>query len=359
MIRMAKQGNMTGRKAAAIRVTAILLAFLASSLFIRILGHNPLAVYGSMLVGAFGSPMRIRDTLTVAIPLTLTSIGILVAFKMKFWNIGAEGQILMGAFAASMVAYNLGNLSRWVVLPLMFLAGFVGGGLWALLPAWLKMKWNTNETIITLMLNYIAIKWITFLQYGPWRDPASMGFPKMPNFASGAIVPKLFGIQAGFLVAILFVVLAHYFMHHSKGGYEVAVVGESVDTARYAGMNVKKIVLTALVISGGISGIVGMLEASGVNHTLNASISAGYGFTAIITTWLSGLKPLVVLPVSILFAAMTKGGGYIQTVYQIPQAAAQVLQSMILFFVIGSEFFVQYKLVFQRKKSPNPQEGGQ
>lgn len=358
-LRMTKRSFMPKKQSGGIRVLAILLAFVFSSIFIVLMGHNPLSVFGSMFVGAFGSGFRVKDTLTIAIPLIITSVGIMIAFKMKFWNIGAEGQILMGAFTATFFALNFSTLPKPLLLLIMFVAGFVGGGLWAVIPALLKVRYNTNETIITLMMNYIAIKWIMFLQYGPWKDPKSMGFPKIANFADNAVVPKVFGVHAGWMIAIIIVAVVSIYLNRTKGGYEVAVVGESTDTARYAGMNVKKIIVTAVLFSGGICGIVGMLEASAVNQTLNSQISAGYGFTAIITAWLSGLNAVIIVPVSILFAGMIKGGSYIQTAYQIPQAAAEVLQSMILFFVIGSEFFIQYKVIFERSKKSAQVKGGQ
>ncbi|MBF4691831.1 ABC transporter permease [Fusibacter ferrireducens] len=350
MLRMVKRTDMTSNKASLIRVLSILFALITAGLFIAIMGHNPIKVYSAMFMGAFGSTFRIKDTLIIAIPLILTSVGIMIAFKMKFWNIGGEGQILMGAFFASFIALNFDTLPKPLLLLMMFIAGFIGGGLWALLPAFLKVKFDTNETIITLMLNYIAIKWITYLQYGPWKDPKSMGFPKIANFSDAAILPKVFGIHMGWIITLVIVVIVSVMMKYSKKGYEISVVGESMDTAKYSGINVNRVILGALFVSGGICGIVGMIEASAVNQTLSASLSAGYGFTAIITTWLSALNAAVIIPVSILFAAMIKGGSFIQTAFQIPQAAANILQSIILFFVIGSEFFVQYKLVLKSSK---------
>ncbi len=348
-MRMIKRTDMTRAKSVRIRLVAIFLSILTASLFIALMGHNPLAVFGSMIVGAFGSAFRIQDTLTIAIPLVVTSIGIMIAFKMKFWNIGAEGQIVMGAFAASFMALNFPDLPKLLLLALMLIAGFIGGGVWSFIPAFLKVRFGTNETIITLMLNYIAIKWVTFLQYGPWKDPKSMGFPKIASFEQNALLPKVFGIHAGWIIALAIVAIVTFILAKTKKGYEISVVGESEDTARYAGMHVKRIILGAIIVSGGICGIVGMMEASGVNRTLSVNISAGYGYTAIITTWLSGLNSIIIVPVSILFAAMIKGGSYIQTAFQIPASAADVMQSLILFFVIGSEFFVQYKLVPRRK----------
>ena len=346
---MVKRPECSKRSAVFLRFTAILTALITAGLLLLVLGHNPLAVYASMLKGAFGSLFRIKDTLTITIPIVITSIGIMIAFKMKFWNIGAEGQILMGAFAASYFALNFSYLPKPLLLLIMFTAGFIGGGVWAMIPAYFKVRFNTNETIVTLMLNYIALSWITFLQYGPWKDPKSMGFPKIDNFENSAILPKVFGIHAGWIIGVLLVILVSYMMAHSKKGYEIAVVGESVDTARYAGMDVKRIILQAVLVSGGICGIVGMMEASAVNQTLSVGVSGGYGYTAIITAWLSGLKPVIIVPVSILFAAMIKGGSSIQTAFEIPQSAADVLQSILLFFVIGSEFFVRYKLVLTKR----------
>ncbi len=352
MIRMIKRTNMTKKKATTIRLSAVLLALLCSSLFILVMGHNPVKVYISMLNGAFGSKYRIIETMKVAIPIIIASIGIMVAFKMKFWNIGGEGQILMGACFATYFALYFNHLPKPLLLIIMFIAGIIGGGLWALIPGILKIKYDTNETIITLMLNYIAIKWITYLQYGPWKDPNAQGFPKIANFEDSAILPKLFGLHIGWIIAIVVVVIIAIMMKYSKWGYNISVIGESIDTARYSGIKINKVILTSVFISGGICGIVGFIQASAVDQTLTAYLSAGYGFTAIITTWLSALVPAVIIPVSILFAALVKGGSFIQTAFQIPNSASDILQSMILFFVIGSEFFVKYNLVF-KKGGPN------
>lgn len=341
---------MTKRKKIMIRTISILLALMTASVFMLILGHNPFKVYGSMLSGAFGSALRFKDTITITIPLVIASLGILIAFKMKFWNIGGEGQIIMGAFAASFVALNYAHLPKPVVMILMMVASVIGGGLFALIPALLKVKFDTNETIITLMLNYIAIKWITYLQYGPWKDPKSLGFPKIASFAKSALLPKVFGIHMGWIIAIVLAVIVYVFIQHSKKGYEITVIGESMDTAKYGGIHVNRVIISAMFMSGGICGLVGMIQASGVNRTLSVDVSAGYGFTAIITAWLSGLNTVAIIPVSLLFAAMIKGGSYIQTAYQIPQSVADILQSLILFFVLGSELFIRYRIAAKKNK---------
>ncbi|WP_105617869.1 ABC transporter permease [Vallitalea okinawensis] len=349
MLKLVKRSDMNTKRAFIIRASAVFLALIISACFILLLGHNPLEVYIALIDGAFGSWYRIQDTITIAIPLIITSLGILIAFKMKFWNIGAEGQICMGAFLASYFALSFNHLPKPLLLLIMFFGGIIGGGLWALIPAYLKVRFGTNETIITLMLNYIAIKWVTYLQYGPWKDPDSMGFPKIADFTDNALLPEVFGIHIGWIIAIALVIIVYLFIHHTKMGYEVSVVGESQDTARYGGINVKQIILKALFISGGLCGIVGMIQASGVDGTLSVDITSGYGYTAIITTWLSGLNSAVIIPVCVLFAALTKGSSFIQISFMIPQSAAEILQSMILFFVLGSELFIRYRI--ERRKA--------
>lgn len=344
MFRIIKRTDLTRSKAAAFRITAVLLALLTSGIFIRLMGHSPLEVYKSMLNGAFGSAYRFKETIISAIPLIITSLGIAVAFRMKFWNIGAEGQIFMGAFAASFVALKMPAMSKPVTLVLMILAGVLGGGLWALIPAFFKSKYGTNETLFTLMMNYIALKWITYLQYGPWKDPKAIGFPKIPNFPDNAVLPSVLGIHIGWIFALLLAVIMHVFIHHTKKGYEISVVGESENTARYAGMNVSRIIILSLFISGGLCGLAGMVQASAVSNTLSVEVTGGVGYTAIITTWLAQLSAPFTIVVSLLFAALLQGGAFIQTAFQIPQSAAEILQGMILFFVLGSEFFIGYQI---------------
>lgn len=352
-IRAIKKTEPSRMEAAAIRIGAMLLALVASSLFIMLLDLNPISVYMKMVQGAFGTAYRARETMVKAIPLVITSLGIAIAFRMQFWNIGAEGQIAMGAFAASFVALYMTNLPKPVMLLLMILAGMLVGGIWALIPAFFKAQWGTNETIVTLMMNYIGLKWIMYLQYGPWKDPKSMGFPKIASFTDNAILPKLFGIHVGWVIALLLVAAVYIFLNHTKKGYEIAVIGESINTARYAGINIKQTIIFAILLSGGLCGLVGMIQASAVNNTLSVEVTGGVGYTAIITAWLASLSAPIILVVSILFAALLEGGSYIQTVFEIPQSAAQILQGIILFFVLGSEFFVRHKFVLV-KKSVHP-----
>lgn len=353
LFRIAKRTGLTHKQSIAYRSVAVLGALTASGIFILVLGHNPLAVYASMLEGAFGTLYRFKETIIKTIPLVITSLGIGAAFKMKFWNIGAEGQIFMGGFAASYFALNYPGIPMPLMLLIMAAAGFIAGGLWALIPAFFKAQFNTNETLFTLMMNYIALKWVTYLQYGPWRDPKVKGFPLIAKFNENAILPKFLGIHIGWVIMLILVVLMYLFMKKTKMGYEIAVVGESENTARYAGMNIKKIILSAIIISGGLGGLSGMIQASGVNQTLGIELTSGIGFTAIITTWLGQLSAPVILAVSFLFSVLLQGGSFIQTAFQIPAAVAQLIQGTILFFVLGTEFFIQYKLVPKGKFALN------
>lgn len=342
--RVIKKPEINQRQYTVIMLSAIALALVMSGIFILLLGLNPFQVYLEMVKGAFGTTYRLQQTIVVAIPLVITSLGIAVAFKMKFWNIGAEGQIMIGAFFASYLALNYQNVPKPLLLCMMLGAGFLGGGLWGLIPAFFKARWGTNETIVTLMMNYIALKWITYLQFGPWKDPNSMGFPKIANFADQAVLPNFLGVHIGWVIALLLVVIMNIFMKKSKKGFEIAVLGESVNTARYAGINVFRTILFAMFISGGICGITGMIQASAVSNTLSIEVSGGVGYTAIITAWLAALKAPWIVVVSALFAALVQGSSYIQTLFGISQASASLIQAMILFFVLGSDFFTKYRI---------------
>lgn len=351
MITMTKRKNMPTGRAVAIRGIGILSALVTVGILFLIMGYNPFQIYATMLQGSVGSGYNLRETIIRAIPLVITSLGISLAFRMKFWNIGAEGQIIMGAFAASFFALFTPNLPRIVLLPLMALAGMLAGGLWAFLTAVMKVRFGVNETIITLMMNYVALQWITWLQYGPWRDPKALNFPKIANFGDNAILPKVLGIHAGWIIALLLTAFLFYFLRHTAFGYEISVVGESLNTARYAGISVPRVMLVTVFFSGAICGLTGMIQASAVSQTLMRDIAGGVGFTSIITAYLAALSAPVILIVSFFFAMLVQGGDYIQTAFNISASVAKILQAVILFFVLGSEFFVHYRVSHVRKST--------
>ncbi|NLO96954.1 MAG: ABC transporter permease [Peptococcaceae bacterium] len=333
------------KKRVLIFLGSIIAALIVSGLFLAFLNLNPFQVYIAMLQGSVGSVYRIEQTIIYAIPLIITSLGVAIAFKMKFWNIGAEGQILMGAFMASYFALNYSFLPRFILLLIMFFAGFIGGAVWGIIPAFFRAKWGTNETIITLMMNYVALKWVVYLQYGPWKDPNAFGFPKLANFAKNAVLPELFGVHIGWIIAVLLTIFVYFFLNRSKKGFEIAVLGESAITARDAGINIFRTIIFAMVLSGGICGIVGFIEASGVEQTLTKDITGGVGYTAIIIAWLGALKPQWMVLASFLFAILIQGSSYIQSAFGISAYSAQLLEAIVLFFVLGSDFFTRYKLI--------------
>ena len=314
-----------------------------------------------MVRGAFGGTMYIKETVRTAVPLLISAIGIAFAFKMKFWNIGAEGQILIGGIAASAVAIHYDAqfaawaaesgsfLPRILMLVLMFLAAIVAGGLYGVVPAIFKSKWGTNETLFTLMLNYIALQYVKYLAYQPAWKMAGTSFPKVRMFDPIAVLPKVMGIHIGWIIALVLVVVAHFYLTRTKHGYEIAVVGESTNTARYAGINVSKVYLRTMFISGALCGLAGYLVVSGADGTLTEGTAGGVGFTAITVAWLSKMNPITMLIVAVFIAALDRGAGF-QSSTGVPESCAEVLVGIILFFMLGCEFFINYKLVFRGRK---------
>ena len=348
-IRIVKISERSNKDTINIRIIAFVSALTAGGIFILLLGYNPLELYGTIISGAFRSKMAAQATIRFMIPLLMSSLGVALAFKMRFWNIGAEGQIIAGAVCTSYFALYHDNWPHFLLLIVMFLAGAIGGGLWGLIPAYFKSKYDTNETLFTLMLNYIALYVITYLRDGPWKDPGSSGFPKIARFAPNAQIDKVLGVHFGWIIALILVFLVYIYLKYTKHGYEISVVGESKSTARYAGMDVRKIILRTMIISGGICGITGMIQAAGSDMTLASSVAGGVGFTAIIVSWLANLNPFGILLVSFLFSVLEKGSSVMQSTYGLSTYFAGVLQGIILFFILGCEFFIRYKFVLTKK----------
>ena len=279
-IRLSKRESMAPWKVWSIRIGSILLALVLGGLVIANTGANPIKAYGTLLSGSLGKPTAIRQTVKIAVPLRGCALAIAPGFKMRFWNIGAEGQITAGAIAASY--YALFWADRLPALPLILIMAVVGalaGGLWGLIPAFFKARWNTNETLFTLMMNYIVIGIVRWLQGGPWEGRE--GSQIIPMFAENACLPRVFGIHCGWIIVLVLVILMHIYMTYTKHGYEIAVIGDSINTARYAGMNVGHVMMRTMFLSGAISGLVGFIIVSGANGTLNADVAGGVGFTAI------------------------------------------------------------------------------
>ncbi len=339
LVRMVKRDSIGRGKITLVRVLAVLGALITGALLITALGFNPVAVYSDMIKGSLGGATGRIETIRLAIPLLITSLAISLAFKMRFWNIGAEGQILVGAMAASYFAlFQAENLPRPALIAVMALA------------AVFHAKWGTNETLFTLMLNYIALRFLGYLENDPWKDPNLRGFPKIAMFSNAAKLPKVFDVHIGWIVALVLVFLVYIYLSRSKHGYEISVVGESTRTAKYAGMSVAKIIMRTMFISGAMAGLVGFIQVSGADYTLTETTAGGTGFTAITVAWLSKLNPVIMMFVSFAIAVLEKGSNKIQTTFKIPASAAEVLTGIILFFMLGCEFFINYKLIFRGRK---------
>lgn len=355
LVRIIKKKELGVQKAMLLRLAAFIFAIIAGGIFIAAIGENPFAVYRDMVRGCFRSSISIQSTVKIAVPLLITSLGVTLAFKMKFWNIGAEGQFIMGAIFASYFALFHSDWPHAILIIVSLIAGAIGGGLWALITAFFKVKWGTNETLLTLMFNYIALYIIDYLEKGPWRDPEARGFPKIATFDKNAMIDEVFGVQGGWIIAVLLVVIIAVFLKYTKRGYEISVVGESQPTARYAGINVKAVVLSTMFLSGAVCGIGGMVQALGTTGTLSTGVASGVGFTAIIVSWLGQLNPFIITLVTAFFSILEKGSQVVQSTYGISTYAADVLQGIILFFILACEFFVRYSFVF-RKKSKEVKE---
>ncbi|KNZ41421.1 ABC transporter permease [Acetobacterium bakii] len=350
MIHVVKKDSPKTRDTIIIRLLAILGALLAASIIVIFAGANPIELYIGIIEGCFGNLYRFAATIQKMVPLLVLSLGVMVAFKMKFWNIGAEGQFLMGAVGAALVVRYLPNLPLPVMIFAMGVLAFVFGAIWLLIPAFFKAKFGTNETLFTLMMNYIALNLVVALQYDFWKDPGASGMPKIANFPDNALLPSVSGFNLSIAFAIILVILIYFLMNYSKIGFEITVLGESENTARYIGINITKTIITAALISGGLCGLVGMFQTAGISGALSVEITGGLGFTAIIVAWLSGLKvPFIVLN-SFAFAVLLQGGSYIQTAFQIPGSVAEMIQAIILFFILGSEFALHYRFISDKKK---------
>jgi ABC-type uncharacterized transport system permease subunit len=386
----------------AVPAVSLVVALLLGMIPMVMQGIDPISGYRDMLLLSFGSAYGLSETIMKAIPLMLAGLGVALAFRMLVWNIGAEGQLYMGAFGACLVAYTWPDAPAWLLLPSMIAGGFLGGALWGAIPGALKAYLGVNEIITSLMLNYIAIQWISYLVIGPWQDPTSLGFPRTTRLGENAILPTI--TDAWYLPTVVFlavagVVVGYWLLRRAKEarerlklavgyvllaalslgaiyllsgrrvhlglvmslaaaailaivlsrttwGYEVRVIGENARAARYAGMNLKRNILLVMMVSGGLAGLAGMSEISGNLHLIKRVFSPGYGYTAIIVAWLGKLNPWGVILVSLLLGALYRGSDAIPGA---PKALGLLLQSVIFFVLIGGEVLVRYRIRVDRE----------
>ena len=345
---MSKRESISIGKSIFIYAMALILALVACSGVIFLLVRmNPIDVYKAIFDGALGSKRRIWITVRDMLVLLCIAVGLAPAFKMRFWNIGAEGQILIGGLVSAALMININtSIPNVLLLILMFAGSALGGLIWGLIPTIFKAKWKTNETLFTLMLNYVAMQIVTFCIVF-WENPKGSNTVGIINQQTRAgWLPKTFGSEYFWNIVIVaaFTVIMFIYLKYSKHGYEVAVVGESERTARYAGISVKKVLLRTMAISGAICGVAGFILVSGSGHTISTSTAGGRGFTAIIVAWLSRFNTFVMVLVAFGIVFMEKGAIQIASQYGLNENASDVLLGIILFFIIGAEFFTKYKV---------------
>jgi simple sugar transport system permease protein len=353
-VRMSKRDTISRGKAWMIRLIAVLLSMVVSAfVIVMITRQNPVQVYLGIIDGAIGSSRRIWVTIRETLVLLCIALGLTPAFKMKFWNIGAEGQILMGGCAtAAMMIYFGDAMPNWLLLLLIFVVSAAAGMIWGLLPAVFKAYYNTNETLFTLMLNYIAMQIVTFCIVF-WENPSGSNSVGVINASTQkGWFPTIFGSNYGLnVILVLALTIGMYvYMKYSKQGYEIAVVGESQNTARYAGINVKHVIIRTMLISGGVCGAAGALIVSGASHTISTSTAGGRGFTAIIVAWMSKFNPFAMILVSVFLVFMQQGSIQIASQFGLNESASDIITGILLFFLIGCEFFINYKLEFRSER---------
>ncbi len=359
LFHIVKRGALPWYRAWGIRILAILLALVACGILTTITtGINPLEVYESILVGAFGSQRKTWITLQNISILLLIALALTPAFKMKFWNIGGEGQVLVGGLAAGACMICLGDkMPNALLILCMVISSMAAGAIWGLIPAFFKAKWGTNETLSTLMMNYIATQLVAFYTI-VWEVPKGSGKIGIINQDSNAgWLPQVFESKylLSILVAVVVTLLMYVYLNYSKHGYEISVVGESENTAKYVGIKVEHVIIRTMLLSGAVCGLAGLLLVGGINHTITTTLADGQGFTGVLVSWMSKFNPLTMVLSSFLIIFMDRGAGEISTAFNLNHSYSDILTGIILFFIIGCEFFINYRLQFRQKASKEVQ----
>ena len=353
IVHISKRSALPWYGAWAIRGAAIVLALVACAVVTTALtGEDPLGVYKTMFAGAFGTKRKAWILGQNIAILLCVSLAVTPAFKMRFWNVGGEGQILIGGLATAACMILLGDkLPNWLLIVIMILASCAAGAIWGGIPAICKAKWNTNETLFTLMMNYVATQLVAFFVI-VWEVPKGAGKIGIINQNTCAgWLPQIgsYKYLLNILVVAVLTIVMYFYLTRSKQGYEISVVGESERTARYVGINVGRVIVRTMMISGGLCGLAGLLLVGGTDHTITTTIAGGRGFTAVMVAWLAKFNPLVMVFTSFLLVFLSRGASEITTIYGLNHSFGDILTGIILFFIIGSEFFISYRLSFLKK----------
>lgn len=352
LFHIAKRAHISGGKAWLIRIGAVLAALIICAVVTMLLtGENPFSVYATMFEGAFGTERKVWKLLQNLAMLLCVSLALTPAFKMRFWNIGGEGQVLIGGLATAACMILLGGkLPNGLLIIVMLVASILAGAIWALIPAIFKANFNTNETLFTLMMNYVAIQIVSyFCMY--WENPKGSGKIGVINGNSmQGWLPTIgdYDYLLNILIVLVLTVAMYIYLKYSKHGYELSVVGESENTAKYIGINVKKVILRTMFVSGAVCGIAGFLLVGGTDHTISSSTAGNRGFTAIMVSWLAKFNPIYMILTSFLLVFLSAGASQISMVFNLNESFSDIITGIILFFIIGSEFFINYELKFRK-----------
>ncbi len=347
LFHIVKRGEMPWYIGWSIRAAAIVLALVCCGVIsMLVTSENPIQIFATIINGSFGSNRKFMVLLQNTAMLLCIALALTPAFKMRFWNIGGEGQALVGALAAAACMILMKNQTNWVVIPCMIVTSIAAGALWGAIPAFFKAKFGTNETLFTLMMNYVATQLVAYFSV-VWENPKGSGNIGVINpLTKIGWFPEILGSKYALniiIVAILTVGM-YIYLNYSKHGYEIAVVGESERTARYVGIKVEKVIIRTMLLSGAICGLAGLLLVGGTNHTLNSAIVDGRGFTAVMVSWLAKFNPILMILTSFLLVFLGRGAGEIATDFGLNSSFGDILTGVILFFIIGCEFFINYKI---------------
>ena len=350
LLHIVKRPGIPVWKSWSIRLIAILAAFLVCGIITFLMvGENPLDMYSAMFKGSFGTSRKIWKLIKDMSVLLCISLAVTPAFRMKFWNIGAEGQVLVGCLATTACMFYLGGkIPDWLLIICMLATAILSGALWGLIPALFKAKWNTNETLFTLMMNYVATYLVAFFLL-TWTPDGSSTLGRMEDHG---VLPVLFGNEYLLIIIVVAIltIAMYVYLNYTKQGYEISVVGESENTARYIGISVPKIIIRTMIVSGAICGLAGFLIVGGLDRTITTESAGGQGFTAIMVSWLAKFNPLVMILTSFLLIFLDQGAAQVAQKFDMSDAFPSIITGIILFFIIGCEFFINYKVVFRASK---------
>ena len=353
LFHVTKRDDIAWWKSILFRLAAVLLALAVSALFIILLtGVNPLRIFKAMYDGNFGSSRKMWNLFQNSAMLLGISLAVTPAFKMRFWNIGAEGQVLIGCLASvACMFYIKDSLPSWALILVMLAASIVASMIWAGIPGIFKAAWNTNETLFTLMMNYVAIQLVNYMIL-VWVPNGSMNLPSLNSRSKAGWLPSFLGqkYMINILIVLALTLFVYIYLKYSKHGYEISVVGESENTARYVGINVKKVIIRTVLFSGALCGIIGWLLVAGKNHMINATSVGGDGFTAIMVSWLAKFNPLYMILNAVLICFLQGGTSNLASdpSLKLDTSLGDIITGIVILFIIGSEFFVRYKINFRK-----------